>query len=56
MAYADFEQIVQQARQKRFQVNTHAIGDRAVTLALDVFEKGGVTRTLPGGARFDRPE
>ena len=40
---ADLAQIVQEARKKGFQVNTHAIGDRAVTRALDAFEKGGVT-------------
>lgn len=38
----DLERIVRAARQKGFQVNTHAIGDRAVRRALDVFEKGGV--------------
>lgn len=41
---AELAQIVSAARQKGFQVNTHAIGDRAVTRALDAFEKGGVTR------------
>jgi predicted amidohydrolase YtcJ len=40
---ADLAQIVQEARKKGFQVNTHAIGDRAVTRALDAFEKGGAT-------------
>jgi predicted amidohydrolase YtcJ len=40
---ADLTQIVEEARKKGFQVNTHAIGDRAVTRALDAFEKGGVT-------------
>jgi predicted amidohydrolase YtcJ len=40
---ADLAQIVSAARQKGFQVNTHAIGDRTVTRALDAFEKGGVT-------------
>ena len=45
---ADLERIVRAARQKGFQVNTHAIGDRAVTRALDAFEKGGVTK----GERF----
>ena len=43
MKDADLEQIVRAARQKGFQVNTHAIGDRAVHRALDAFEKGGVT-------------
>jgi predicted amidohydrolase YtcJ len=41
---AELAQIVSAARQKGFQVNTHAIGERAVTRALDAFEKGGVTR------------
>ena len=41
---AELAQIVSAARQKGFQVNTHAIGDRAVTRALNAFEKGGVTR------------
>jgi predicted amidohydrolase YtcJ len=40
----ELAEIVKTARQKGFQVNTHAIGDRAVTRALDAFEKGGVTR------------
>jgi len=43
MKDADLEPIVRAARQKGFQVNTHAIGDRAVHRALDAFEKGGVT-------------
>lgn len=41
---AELNQIVGAARQKGFQVNTHAIGDRAVTRALDAFEKNRVTR------------
>ena len=41
---ADLAQIVGAARKKGFQVNTHAIGHRAVTRALDAFEKNGVTR------------
>jgi predicted amidohydrolase YtcJ len=44
MKDADLDQIVRAALQKGFQVNTHAIGDRAVTRALDAFEKAGVTR------------
>jgi len=40
----ELTKIVKAARQSGFQVNTHAIGDRAVTRALDAFEKGGVTR------------
>ena len=41
---AKLAQIVVEARRKGFQVNTHAIGDHAVTRALDAFEKGGVTK------------
>lgn len=44
MKDADLDRIVVAAHQKGFQVNTHAIGDRAVTRALDAFEKAGVTR------------
>jgi predicted amidohydrolase YtcJ len=40
---AELDEIVKAARQKGFQVNTHAIGDRAVTRALNAFQKGGVT-------------
>lgn len=40
----ELAQIVTAARQKGFQVNTHAIGDRTVTRALNAFEKAGVTR------------
>ncbi len=43
MKDADLERIVLAAHQKGFQVNTHAIGDRAVRRALDAFEKAGVT-------------
>ena len=43
MKDTDLERIVLSARQKGFQVNTHAIGDRAVKRALDAFEKAGVT-------------
>lgn len=43
MKDADLERIVRAARQKGFQVNTHAIGDRAVRRALDAFQAGGVT-------------
>jgi predicted amidohydrolase YtcJ len=43
MKDADLERVVRAARQKGFQVNTHAIGDRAVRRALDAFQKGGVT-------------
>jgi len=43
MKDADLERIVRAAHQRGFQVNTHAIGDRAVRRALDAFEKGGVT-------------
>jgi predicted amidohydrolase YtcJ len=41
---AKLAQIIDAARRKGFQVNTHAIGNRAVTRALDAFEKGGVTK------------
>jgi len=41
---ADLARIVTAARRKGIQVNTHAIGDRAVTRALNAFEKAGVTR------------
>ncbi len=40
---AELDEVVRAARQKGFQVNTHAIGDRAVTRALNAFQKGGVT-------------
>jgi predicted amidohydrolase YtcJ len=40
---ADLARIVSAARQRGLQVNTHAIGDRAVARALNAFEKGGVT-------------
>jgi predicted amidohydrolase YtcJ len=39
----ELEKIVRAARQKGFQIATHAIGDRAVTRALNAFEKAGVT-------------
>jgi predicted amidohydrolase YtcJ len=41
---AELDEIVTAARQKGFQVNTHAIGDRAVTRALNAFKKAGATR------------
>jgi predicted amidohydrolase YtcJ len=41
---ADLAQIVSAARQQGLQVNTHAIGDRAVARALNAFEKGGVVK------------
>jgi predicted amidohydrolase YtcJ len=40
---ATLDTYVRQAREKGFQVNVHAIGDRAVTRVLDAFERGGVT-------------
>jgi hypothetical protein len=40
---ADLKRVVRSAHEKRFQVNTHAIGDRAVTRALDAFQQAGVT-------------
>ena len=39
---ADLAEIVREARQKGFQVNTHAIGDRAVRRVLDAYQKEGV--------------
>jgi len=41
---ADLDRLVRAARAKGFQVNVHAIGDRAVHRVLDVFERAGVTR------------
>jgi predicted amidohydrolase YtcJ len=41
---AELDQIIRAARQKGFQVNIHAIGDRAVRRVLDAYERGGVTR------------
>ena len=41
---ADLDRLVRAARAKGFQVNVHAIGDRAVHRVLDVFEHAGVTR------------
>jgi predicted amidohydrolase YtcJ len=41
---ADLDRLVRSARAKGFQVNVHAIGDRAVHRVLDVFEHAGVTR------------
>jgi predicted amidohydrolase YtcJ len=41
---ADLNQIVRTAREKGFQVNTHAIGDRAVRRVLGAYEKEGVTK------------
>jgi predicted amidohydrolase YtcJ len=41
---ADLDKLIRQAREKRFQVNIHAIGDRAVRRVLDAFERGGVTQ------------
>ena len=38
----DLVRIVRSARQRGFQVNTHAIGDRAVRRALDAFQESGV--------------
>lgn len=39
MTDAEVGKIIQDARRKGFQVNVHAIGDRAVTRALNAFEK-----------------
>ncbi|MBV8051372.1 MAG: amidohydrolase [Acidobacteriaceae bacterium] len=43
MSDAELQRVVNAAREKGFQVNTHAIGDRAVRRALDAFQQGGVT-------------
>ncbi|MGE0464126.1 MAG: amidohydrolase [Vicinamibacterales bacterium] len=43
MTDAELEGIVRDARAKGFQLNVHAIGDRAVSRVLDAFERGGVT-------------
>jgi len=43
IADADLDRVIQAALQKGFQVNTHAIGDRAVRRALDAFQRAGVT-------------
>jgi predicted amidohydrolase YtcJ len=40
---ATLDGYVKQAREKGFQVNVHAIGDKAVKRVLDAFERGGVT-------------
>ena len=40
---ADLDAIIRAARQKGFQVNTHAIGDLAVRRVLDAYQRGGVT-------------
>lgn len=39
---ADLDTAIRRAREKGFQVNVHAIGDRAVRRVLDAFERGGV--------------
>jgi len=43
MTDAEFSEQIRRAREKGIQVNVHVIGDRAVTRALDAFERGGVT-------------
>ncbi|MCC7034913.1 MAG: amidohydrolase [Acidobacteria bacterium] len=43
MTDAELDAIVKDARAKGFQLNVHAIGDRAVARVLDAFERGGVT-------------
>ena len=40
---ADLDKAVRAARGKGFQVNVHAIGDKAVHRVVDVFERAGVT-------------
>lgn len=39
----DLDRIIRAARQKGFQVNTHAIGDLAVRRVLDAYQREGVT-------------
>jgi predicted amidohydrolase YtcJ len=39
---AELDTTIRRAREKGFQVNIHAIGDRAVRRVLDAFERGGV--------------
>ena len=41
---AAVDKLVRASLEKGFQVNAHAIGDRAVTRALDAYERGGVRR------------
>jgi predicted amidohydrolase YtcJ len=41
MSDASFRELIEAARVKGFQVNAHAIGDRAVRRALDAFEAAG---------------
>ena len=41
---ADLDKLLRAGREKGFQVNVHAIGDRAVHRALDAFERAGVKR------------
>ena len=43
MTDAQLDTAIKDARSKRFQVNVHAIGDKAVKRLLDAFERGGVT-------------
>ncbi len=43
MTDAELDTLVRDARAKGFQVNVHAIGDKAVSRVLDAFERGGVT-------------
>lgn len=38
----DLDTLIRRAREKGFQVNVHAIGDKAVRRVLDAFERGGV--------------
>jgi predicted amidohydrolase YtcJ len=43
MTDTELDTIIREARAKGFQVNVHAIGDKAVSRVLDAFERGGVT-------------
>src|SRR5579883_3053337 len=43
MSDEDLDRVIHQALEHGFQVNVHAIGDRAVHRALDAYERAGVT-------------
>jgi predicted amidohydrolase YtcJ len=43
MTPEELARVIKEARAKGLQINPHVIGDRAITRALDAFEKGGVT-------------
>jgi predicted amidohydrolase YtcJ len=43
MTEGELDSLIREARAKGFQINPHVIGDRAVSRALDAFERGAVT-------------